>query len=51
VLNAALALELTGHVRDPVAGIRAAADALDRGDGSRLLGRLAEFGTALRARA
>ena len=51
VLNAALALELTGHVRDPAAGIRAAADALDRGDGSRLLGRLAEFGAALRARA
>ena len=46
VLNAALALELTGAVASAAAGARAAADALDRGDGVRLLERLAAFGAA-----
>ena len=44
VLNAALALEVCGAVEDTRAGVRAAADALDRGDGARLLARLAAFG-------
>jgi anthranilate phosphoribosyltransferase len=47
VLNVALALELTGAVEDVGAGIRAASDALDRGDGIRLLERLAAFGRGL----
>lgn len=47
VLNAALALEVTGAVPDAPAGVRAASDALDRGDGVRFLGRLAAFGASL----
>jgi anthranilate phosphoribosyltransferase len=46
VLNAALALEVTGTVADPIAAVHAAADALDRGDAVRLLERLAAFGQA-----
>ncbi len=46
VLNAALALEVTGAVHEPRAAIRAANDALDRGDGVRLLDRLATFGAS-----
>jgi anthranilate phosphoribosyltransferase len=49
VLNAALALEVTGTVPDAAAAIRAAGDAIDRGDASRLLDRLARFGESLRA--
>jgi anthranilate phosphoribosyltransferase len=48
VLNAALALEVTGTVRDAAAAIHAAGDAIDRGDASRLLDRLAHFGASLR---
>jgi anthranilate phosphoribosyltransferase len=44
VLNAALALEVTGAVPEPAAAIRAAQDAIDRGDGVRLLERIAAFG-------
>jgi anthranilate phosphoribosyltransferase len=47
VLNAALALEVTGTVHDPAAAIRAAADAIDRGDALQLLDRLARFGASL----
>ena len=47
VLNAALALEVTGTVADPHSAIRAASDALDRGDGARLLDRLATFGRSI----
>jgi anthranilate phosphoribosyltransferase len=47
VLNAALALEVTGTVADPHAAIRAASDALDRGDGARLLEKLATFGRSI----
>ncbi len=46
VLNAALVLEVTGTVHDPRAAVRAANEALDRGDGVRLLGRLAAFGAS-----
>ena len=49
LLNAALALEVTGTVPDAAAGIRAASDALDRGDGVRLLERLSAFGSSLRS--
>ncbi len=49
LLNAALALEVTGTVPDAAAGIRAASDALDRGDGVRLLERLCAFGSSLRS--
>jgi anthranilate phosphoribosyltransferase len=49
VLNAALALEVTGTVPDAAAAIRAAGDAIDRGDALRLLERLAQFGGSLRA--
>jgi anthranilate phosphoribosyltransferase len=45
VLNAALVLELTGTVRDAVDAVRAAASAIDRGDASRLVERLAKFGS------
>lgn len=48
VLNAALALEVTGSVPDPAAGIHAAQDALDRGDGVRLLERIRAFGGAMK---
>jgi anthranilate phosphoribosyltransferase len=46
VLNAALVLELTGAERDPRAAIRAAGEAIDRGDARRLLEKLAAFGAA-----
>lgn len=48
VLNAALALEVTGAVPDAVAGIAAAREAIRRGDGARLLERLAAFGREAR---
>lgn len=44
VLNAALALEVTGAVADAAAGVRAAGEAIDRGDAAMLLERLAAFG-------
>jgi anthranilate phosphoribosyltransferase len=46
VLNAALVLELTGAERDPHVAIRAANAAIDRGDGRRLLDKVAAFGAA-----
>ena len=48
VLNAALALEVTGAVPTAVAGVAAANEAITRGDGARLLERLAAFGRAAR---
>jgi anthranilate phosphoribosyltransferase len=48
VLNAALALEVTGAVPSAVAGVAAANEAITRGDGARLLERLAAFGRAAR---
>ena len=48
VLNAALALEVTGAVPDAAAGIAAAREAIRRGDGARLLERLAAFGRSER---
>jgi anthranilate phosphoribosyltransferase len=48
VLNAALVLEVTGVIADPHSAIRAAGDALDRGDGLRLLERVARFGATVR---
>lgn len=48
VLNAALALELTGTIHDARTAIRAAGDAIDRGDASRLLEKLASFGASLK---
>jgi anthranilate phosphoribosyltransferase len=47
VLNAALALEVSGTVPDPALALRAAGDAIDRGDALRLLDRLAQFGASL----
>lgn len=47
-LNAALALEVTGAVVDAAAGLAAARDAIRRGDGARLLQRLAAFGQSQR---
>jgi anthranilate phosphoribosyltransferase len=44
VLNAALALEVTGAVPDAAAGLRAAGEAIDRGDAATLLERIAAFG-------
>jgi len=44
VLNAALALEVTGAVPTPGAGVIAALEAIRHGDGLRLLERLAAFG-------
>jgi len=44
VLNAALALEVTGNAPGFEAGVSAAAAAIDRGDAARMLERLAEFG-------
>ena len=44
VLNAALALEVTGAVPDAAAGVHAAGEAIDRGDAATFLERLAEFG-------
>jgi anthranilate phosphoribosyltransferase len=49
VLNAALVLELTGTVRDAADAIRAAAEAIDRGDALRLVERLARFGATIAA--
>ena len=48
VLNAALALEVTGAVPSAVAGVAAANEAITRGDGARLLERLAAFGRTAR---
>jgi anthranilate phosphoribosyltransferase len=48
VLNAALALEVTGAVPDAAAGIAAAHVAIRRGEGARLLERLAAFGREAR---
>ena len=48
VLNAALALEVTGAVPSAAAGVAAAREAIARGDGARLLERLAAFGRELR---
>jgi anthranilate phosphoribosyltransferase len=45
VLNAALALEVTGSVATCAEGIAAAHAAIDRGDAARLLARLSEFGS------
>jgi anthranilate phosphoribosyltransferase len=47
VLNAALVLELTGTVRDAADAIRAAAEAIDRGDALRLVERVARFGATI----
>jgi anthranilate phosphoribosyltransferase len=44
VLNAALALEVTGAVSNAAEGVRVAVEAIDRGDAARLLERLVEFG-------
>ena len=44
VLNAALALEVTGNAPSLEAGVSAAGAAIDRGDAARMLERLAEFG-------
>jgi anthranilate phosphoribosyltransferase len=49
VLNAGLALEVTGTVGNLVDGVHAASAALDRGDGARFLERLAAFGSSLSA--
>jgi anthranilate phosphoribosyltransferase len=51
LLNAALALEVCGAAPDAVAGMRAAGDAVDRGDAAQLLGKLASFGAAAGAAA
>jgi len=48
VLNAALALEVTGAVPSASAGVAAANEAIRRGDGARLLERLAAFGREAR---
>jgi len=48
VLNAALALEVTGAVPDAAAGVAAAREAIRCGDGARLLARLAAFGREAR---
>jgi anthranilate phosphoribosyltransferase len=47
VLNAALALEVTGAVPTAADGVRAAKESIDRGDAARLLQRLAEFGRSM----
>ena len=47
VLNAALALEVTGAVASAAEGVAAARAAVARGDGVRLLERLAAFGRAV----
>ncbi len=49
VLNSALALEVAAVVPDAASGIEAASAALDRGDGARMLERLAAFGATLTA--
>jgi anthranilate phosphoribosyltransferase len=50
LLNAALALELRGSADTLDAGLRAAADAIDRGEATRLLAKLADFGAGLAGR-
>jgi anthranilate phosphoribosyltransferase len=50
VLNAALALEVTGAVPDAAAGVAAARESISNGDARRLLERLAAFGAASRQR-
>ena len=47
LLNAGLVLEVSGRAPNTVAGIEAAAAALDRGDAARLLDRRAEFGRSV----
>jgi anthranilate phosphoribosyltransferase len=47
VLNAALALEITGAEHEPAAAIRAVQEALDRGEGLRLLQRVSAFGSTM----
>ena len=47
LLNAGLVLEVSGRAPTTVAGIEAAAAALDRGDAAHLLDRLAEFGRSV----
>ena len=49
VLNAALALEIMGRVARPADGVAAAASAIDRGDATKLLDKVAAFGTRLNA--
>ncbi len=44
VLNAALALEVTGAATSAAAGVAAAREAIERGDAARLLARIAAFG-------
>jgi anthranilate phosphoribosyltransferase len=46
LLNAALALEVAGRAAGLAEGLALAAATIDRGDGARLLERLAAFGTA-----
>jgi anthranilate phosphoribosyltransferase len=50
VLNAALALEVSGAVPSPAAGVVAAVQTIRSGDAARLLARLAEFGGRLGGR-
>jgi len=45
LLNAALALEVSGAAASTAAGLHAAGEAIDRGDAARLLGKLAAFGS------
>jgi anthranilate phosphoribosyltransferase len=49
VLNAALALEVTGAVPTPGAGVVSALETIRGGDAARLLDRLAAFGRRRRA--
>jgi anthranilate phosphoribosyltransferase len=48
LMSAALALELTGAVDNPLEGVSRAQAAIDSGAASAVLGRLAEFGARLR---
>jgi anthranilate phosphoribosyltransferase len=50
VLNAALALEVSGAMPSATAGVMAAREAIRRGDAARLLERLAAFGQGRRSR-
>jgi anthranilate phosphoribosyltransferase len=47
LMSAALALELTGAVENPVEGVSCAQAAIDSGSAAELLRRLAEFGARL----
>ena len=49
LLNAALALEVCGATPDAATGLRAAGEAIDRGDVARLLGKLVAFGAGAAA--